>query len=55
VAVPERYLETFTTRTWAEHMRQHARITAADQAVEERARAFHRGDGPPVVSHLLGV
>jgi MFS family permease len=55
VAVPERYLETFTTRTWAEHMRQHARITAADRAVEERARAFHRGDGPPVVSHLLGV
>jgi hypothetical protein len=53
-AVPERYLETFTTPTWADHLRQHARVTAADREVEERARAFHLGDSPPAVSHLLG-
>ena len=34
-------------------MRQHARATVADRSVEEAARAFHRGEKPPVVSHLL--
>jgi MFS family permease len=52
-AVPERYLETFTTPTWADHLRQHARVTASDREVEERARTFHLGDTPPAVSHLL--
>jgi MFS family permease len=52
-AQPGRYLETFLVESWAEHMRQHARVTKDDQAVQERVRAFHVGDTPPLVSHLI--
>jgi MFS family permease len=53
VADPGRYLETFVVESWAEHLRQHERVTMADQLLEERARAFHLGDGPLVVSHFI--
>lgn len=52
---PGKYVETFVVESWAEHMRQHERVTVADQAVEEQARAFHIGDKPPAVSHLLSA
>lgn len=55
VAEPSRYVETFLVESWAEHLRQHERVTAADRAVEERARSFHRGDAPPRVSHLISA
>ena len=37
----------------SEHMRQHARLTEADRATEDAVRAFHLGEGPPLVSHLV--
>jgi alkylhydroperoxidase/carboxymuconolactone decarboxylase family protein YurZ len=40
LADPDRYVETFLVTTWAEHMRQPARVTADDQAIEARAFAF---------------
>lgn len=52
-ADPSRYVETFIVESWAEHLRQHERVTVADRAAEERARAFHIGDAPPTVSHLI--
>ena len=52
---PGKYVETFVVESWAEHMRQHERVTVADQAVEDQARAFHIGEKPPVVSHLLSA
>jgi MFS family permease len=52
-ARPGRYLETFLVESWAEHMRQHARITNEDRAVQERVRSFHLGDSSPVVTHLV--
>ena len=52
-AQPGRYLETFLVESWAEHMRQHARVTREDQTVQARVRAFHTGDTPPQVSHLI--
>ena len=36
-----------------EHMRQHARLTEADRATEDTVRAFHLGEGEPMVSHLV--
>jgi Transmembrane secretion effector len=36
-----------------EHMRQHARLTEAERATEDTVRAFHLGEGPPPVSHLV--
>jgi MFS family permease len=52
-ARPGHYVETFLVESWAEHMRQHARITNEDRGAQERVRAFHVGDTPPVVTHLI--
>jgi MFS family permease len=53
VADPARRLETFLVGSWSEHMRQHARLMEADRATEDEVRAFHLGEGPPVVSHFV--
>jgi MFS family permease len=53
VAEHGRYLETFVVESWGEHLRQHERTTVADRQILEHASSFHRGDGPPHVSHLL--
>jgi hypothetical protein len=37
----------------SEHMRQHVRLTEADRATEDTVRAFHLGEGPPLVSHFV--
>lgn len=54
-ADPSRYVETFIVGSWAEHLRQHERVTVADREIQERARAFHVGDTPPTVSHLISA
>jgi len=53
LAVPGKYIETFITDSWAEHLRQHARMTVADRAIENRVRRFHIGDSEPKVSHFI--
>ncbi|WP_148307969.1 MFS transporter [Actinoplanes friuliensis] len=51
---PGRFVEVYLVPSWDEHLRQHTgRLTGADQATEERARAL--ADGPPEVSHLLST
>jgi MFS family permease len=50
---PARCLEIFVVESWAEHLRQHERVTLADKQVEDIAYAFHVGDRPPLVSHLI--
>lgn len=52
-ADPARWLETFVTESWAEHLRQHARFTVADRAIEDKVHAFQVTDQPPVVSHFV--
>src|SRR6266404_8629330 len=52
-ADPERYLETFVTESWGEHLRQHERVTAEDREAEQRAQAFHLGPEPPRITHLI--
>ena len=54
-AVPGRYVETFVVESWAEHLRQHHRGTAGDAAAVTRVRAYHRGEGPPRVTHWVAV
>lgn len=53
VANPRRYIELFFVDSWAEHLRQHTRMTNADRAIETRVRSFHLGDDAPTVSHLV--
>lgn len=50
---PGRQLECFMVESWIEHLRQHERITFADRDISNRARAFHVGDTPPKVTHLV--
>jgi MFS family permease len=50
---PEVWLERFHSPSWVEHLRRYHRFTVADQDIERRAVAFHRGDEPPKVRHYL--
>jgi hypothetical protein len=50
---PTQYLETFLVESWAEHLRQHARVTMEDRIVQDLARSFHAGSEEPVVTHLI--
>ena len=52
---PGRYVESFLVDNWAEHLRQHERITVSDRSLEERAGSFHQGEGPPRVTHWISV
>lgn len=48
---PDRFIETFIVSSWAEHLRQHERMTEADREVEERLERYIRHD--PRVRHLV--
>jgi MFS family permease len=50
---PERFVEHFITESWAEHLRQHRRVTQADRDTEGRIRTLHAGEGPPKVVHYI--
>jgi quinol monooxygenase YgiN len=51
VADPRRWLETFVVESWAEHLRQHQRITVTDRAMQEMI--YKMLDGEPTISHLI--
>jgi len=55
LADPDRYLETFLSPSWAEHMRQHTRVTVADQEIEAYAFSFLKPGVDPVAGHLIAV
>ena len=50
-----RYFESYVVESWAEHLRQHDRMTRVDREDQERALVFHVGDEPPRVTHSIGV
>ena len=45
-ADPERIVEWFMVESWAEHMRQHRRVSKADADVQAQVRRFHVGRRP---------
>jgi hypothetical protein len=49
-----RFVETFMSDSWLDHLRQHQRVTKADQVLEDAARSFQVGEGPQT-THLIGV
>jgi len=53
LADPEIWIERFHNPSWTDYLRQRNRATIADREIEERVRAFHRGDGPPLVRRLI--
>jgi MFS family permease len=55
MGAPGRFVETFVVESWAEHLRQHERVTMFDQEIEEHAISFHVGTAPPLVSHFIAA
>jgi hypothetical protein len=53
VEIPGRLLESFVVDSWAEHLRQHARVTRGDLPVWRKVRSYHVAERPPAVSHLI--
>jgi hypothetical protein len=53
LADTDRYLETFTVRTWGEHLRQHERRTRTADVMMQRARGYV--DGDVEVTHLVSA
>jgi hypothetical protein len=51
--IPSRYVETFIVSSWAEHLRQHERMTLADRELEERLQSYVRGN--PRVRHMVSA
>ncbi len=54
-AAPGRFIETFVVESWAEHLRQHERVTVADREMESKAWAYHVGPEPPKVTHWIAA
>ena len=54
-ATPGRYIETFVVESWAEHLRQHERVTISDREVEAQAFAFHLGAEQPKTTHWIAA
>jgi MFS family permease len=49
-----RYIETFLTDSWVEHLRLHRRVTNADRIIEQAVRRFQIG-GEPKATHLVAA
>lgn len=52
---PERVIEWFLVESWAEHLRQHQRVSKADADMQAEAIRFHQGPDKPVVHHFLAL
>ena len=49
-----RFVETFLSDSWADHLRQHGRVTKSDQALEAAVQRFQVGEGPEI-THLVAA
>jgi MFS family permease len=50
---PETYIEQFSLVSWADHLRQHERVSADDRNVEEVAFGYHQSGHHPIVRHYF--
>ena len=50
-----RFVERFVITSWAEYVRLRARLTLADNALQERVVALQRPGVPLRISRLIGV
>ncbi|MEP9378335.1 MFS transporter [Aquabacter sp. CN5-332] len=54
-ADPRRIVEWFMVESWAEHLRQHRRVSHADADLQHELVHFHSGEEPPLVRHYLAL
>lgn len=52
-ADPTLMLEWFQVESWAEHLRQHKRVSKSAADIQEEVLRFHQGEEAPVVRHFL--
>jgi len=52
---PERVMKWFLVESWAEHLRQHHRVSHADADLQNEALRFHIGPGKPEVHHFISL
>lgn len=52
---PERIMEWFLVESWAEHLRQHHRVSHADADLQGEVLRYHQGPQPPAVHHFLAL
>ncbi|MFB9972246.1 MFS transporter [Pseudoroseomonas cervicalis] len=50
---PQRVVEWFMVESWAEHLRQHRRVSQVDADLQAELRRFHVGEEAPRVRHFL--
>lgn len=51
----EQVMEWFLVASWAEHLRQHHRVSQADADLQNEVLEFHTGPDKPQVHHLLSL
>lgn len=51
----EQIIEWFMVASWAEHLRQHQRVSHADADLQQALLQYHRGPGRPPVQHFLAL
>ena len=54
-ADPDVMVEWFMVESWAEHLRQHKRVSNADADLQAEVLAHHAGTERPLVRHLLAI
>ncbi|MGO7211704.1 MFS transporter [Rhizobium ruizarguesonis] len=54
-ADPQKIVEWFMVESWAEHLRQHRRVSNADADLQGQLLAYHTGTEKPVVRHFLTI
>lgn len=54
-AEPTRIVEWFMVESWAEHLRQHHRVSKADADLQQRVQQYHQGPVSPLVSHFIAL
>jgi predicted MFS family arabinose efflux permease/quinol monooxygenase YgiN len=54
-AEPRKIVEWFMVESWAEHLRQHKRVSNADADIQGKVLGYHTGPEKPVVRHFLTI
>ena len=52
-ADPSRFVETWIEETWADHLRNHERVSVAHKEIEQRARDLTRSDSTFATRHFI--
>ena len=54
-SVPERFVATYMVDSWADHLREHERVTVDERNAEARLAALVVTGTQPIVFHLIAV